>query len=197
MCHLFETIRIENGKLWNLSFHNERLNRSIKELFGTDNRYDLGKIISMPENLPKGKVKCRVLYTTDIVSITFQKYEIRKLSSLRIVENDSIEYAYKFEDRKCLEELKSGITSDDILIVKNGYITDTSFTNLIFWDGTKWITPATPLLKGTMRAMLLDEQKIYEEDIRKSEIRFFKCAGLINAMMGLDDCIKIDINNIT
>jgi 4-amino-4-deoxychorismate lyase len=196
MCLLFESVRIENGKLSNISFHNERLNSSIRELFGMDKKYDLEKLIGLPVNLPEGKIKCRIVYSSEIISITLQKYEIRKLNSLQLVQDDSLDYEYKYENRECIEKLKYGIKSDDILIVKNGLITDSSFSNIVFWDGDKWITPASPLLKGTMRSSLLKESRIHEEDLRKSDIRFFKYAGLINSMMGLEECIKIDVENI-
>jgi 4-amino-4-deoxychorismate lyase len=44
---------------------------------------------------------------------------------------------------------------DDIIIVRNGFVTDASYANLIFRKGDEWFTPATFLLAGTMRAFLL------------------------------------------
>lgn len=196
MCLLIETIRIEDGKLQNISFHNERYNRSRKELFGLNPEPGLDTIINIPPSISKGRYKCRILYSTEIMSITFSEYTIKKLNTLQMVEDNSIEYAFKFHDRKHIEKLKEDIKADDILIIKNGFITDTSYANIVFRDGNKWITPATPLLCGTMRSKLLHEKKVHLEEIRKSDIILFKSARIINAMIDLEESPSINISNI-
>jgi 4-amino-4-deoxychorismate lyase len=83
---------------------------------------------------------------------------IRKgvIESLKLVEDNTISYRHKYSDRSHLLELMNMRGDcDDILIVKDGYITDTSFSNIVFFDGDKWVTPARPLLRGTMRESLL------------------------------------------
>ena len=85
---------------------------------------------------------------------------------------------------------------DDILIIKNNKITDTSFTNIAFYDGIKWVTPAFPLLKGTKRQKLIDENKIIEVDILLSDLNKFKKAILFNSMLDLEDQMYIEIDNI-
>jgi len=196
MCLLIETIRIEDRKLQNICFHNERFNGSRKDIFGIKQESDLEKIIDIPSSIPAGKYKCRVLYSTEIISITFQEYKIKKLDTLQIVEDNTIEYAYKFHDRRQIEKLNLNRKSDDILIIKNGLITDTSYANIVFWDGIKWITPSSPLLRGTMRSRLLADNKIQHEELHKSEIKLFKSAKIINAMIGLEESPTIKIKNI-
>jgi 4-amino-4-deoxychorismate lyase len=196
MCRLIETIRIQDRKLQNISFHNERVNRSRKELFGINQGLDLENIIGIPSSLSKCRYKCRILYSNEIISITFSEYSIKKLNTIQIVEDDTIEYAYKFDDRSRIDKLKSENKSDDILIIKNRFATDTSYANIVFWDGGRWITPSSPLLKGTMRSKLLHENKIHEEEIRKSDIKLFKSARIINAMIGLEESHDIKIGNI-
>jgi 4-amino-4-deoxychorismate lyase len=196
MCLLIETILIEERKLQNATFHNERFNRSRKELFGIPQESVLEDLIRLPSGLPSGKMKCRVEYSREIRSITFTPYLMKKLETLQLVDDDSIEYAYKFRDRQHLEKLAKNKSADDILIVKNGFITDTSYANIVFWDGIKWFTPSSPLLEGTMRSRLLLEKKIHQEKLRKSDIRFFKSAGIINAMIGLNESPVIKISNI-
>ncbi|MEI6749684.1 MAG: aminotransferase class IV [Bacteroidales bacterium] len=196
MCLLFETIRIEKGKLQNVSFHNERLNRSRKELFGIDMLFDLQKIIHVPDSFYAEKHRCRIVYSTEIISIAFSQYTMRKINNLKIVEDDTIEYAYKFEDRQVIEKLRTGCKADDILIIKNGLVSDTSYANIVFWDGIKWVTPSSPLLRGTTLTRLLLENKIQMEEIRKSDIKLFKSARIINAMIGLEESPSIEIKNI-
>jgi 4-amino-4-deoxychorismate lyase len=49
--------------------------------------------------------------------------------------------------------------TEEIIIVKNNCITDTSYTNLLFLKDEKWYTPSTYLLNGVMRQHLLKEKK--------------------------------------
>ena len=45
--------------------------------------------------------------------------------------------------------------NDEIIIIKNGLVTDTSIANIaILYEG-KWLTPKTPLLYGTTRSRYL------------------------------------------
>ena len=84
----------------------------------------------------------------------------------------------------------------DILIVKKEFITDTSFSNIIFFDGDNWITPSTPLLEGTKRKELLEKNIISEQEIKFSDLKNFKKAILINAMLDFDEIAEIEIKNI-
>jgi 4-amino-4-deoxychorismate lyase len=87
-------------------------------------------------------------------------------------------------------------TADDILIIKNGFITDTSFSNIAFFDGTQWFTPFTYLLNGTQRQHLLRQGAIVETEITPSDLKQFRYAKLINAMLDLETSPLIDIQNI-
>ena len=78
---------------------------------------------------------------------------------------------------------------DEVIIVKDGYITDTSYTNLCFFDGTTWFTPDTPLLPGTMRQRLLDQGIIKEKSIPLSDLNKYQSISLINAMMDLGELV--------
>jgi 4-amino-4-deoxychorismate lyase len=113
-----------------------------------------------------------------------------------VVDNE-IDYQFKYTDRARLEELKRRTKADEILIVKNGYITDTSFSNIIFFDWeNKWVTPATPLLKGTKRKELLEKGMIHEKEIRPYDLKDFTKARLINAMLDIEDGEEIETGNI-
>jgi 4-amino-4-deoxychorismate lyase len=88
------------------------------------------------------------------------------------------------------------VEADDILIIKNEMVTNTSFSNIVFFDGTKWLTPAQPLLRGTKREKLIRENIIFEETITKNEIQRFQNAVLINAMIDIEESPIIEIKNI-
>jgi 4-amino-4-deoxychorismate lyase len=196
MCLLFETIKVQNKTLYNLEYHNERLNKSRRDLFGCTDFLDLKIIITIPENFDNNIYKCRVIYSSEVEKIEFLSYTPRKIRTLKLVECNAIEYSYKYLDRKIFDQLLQNTDADDVLIIKNGIITDTSFSNIVFFDDTKWITPARPLLRGTKREKLLKEKQIIEDNITKDNLKYFKKAALINAMIDLEESPTININDI-
>ncbi|MBN1494810.1 aminotransferase class IV [Candidatus Peregrinibacteria bacterium] len=192
MSLLFEAIKVQNGKFYNIKYHNERFNKARKELFGCKDFIDLKIKIKIPASKTKGLYKCRIVYGPEIEKIEFIPYKKPNIRSLKITECNDIDYKYKYLDRTKIDELlKQKGEYDDILLIKNGFITDTSIANICFYDGEKWITPNTPLLKGTKRQKLLDEGKITEQKITRKDLRKFKKASLINAM---NDLFEIEIN---
>jgi 4-amino-4-deoxychorismate lyase len=141
--------------------------------------------------------KCKVSYSSSINEIEIIPYQKRIIKSLRLVKDNTISYDHKYSDRSHLLELlaKRG-DCDDILIVKNGYITDTSFSNIVFFDGDKWVTPARPLLRGTMRESLLKTNYIEETDILVNDLKKFTIARLVNAMLPFRTATDIKLQNI-
>ena len=75
-------------------------------------------------------------------------------------------------------------------------MTDTSYSNIIFFDGTKWVTPSTPLLHGTMRSFLLKNEIISEMKIKVPDMKQFQKARLINAMNPFESGKDIKIEKI-
>ena len=198
MYQLVETIKINNGTPENLEFHDSRMKKSLSDLFGIRKGFDLNAILKVPYKLSGGIVKCRIVYDTEIRETTFQPYVIRPVNSLRLVEDNEIDYRYKYADRSSLDALfeKRG-SCDDILIIKNGYVTDTYYANIVFksTDGG-WVTPESCLLKGTRRTCLLEKNLIRETVIRVSDLTNFNEARLINAMIDICDTDGISIRNL-
>lgn len=196
MCLLLESIKIHNKQLCNIEFHNSRFNKARQELFDIEEVMDIKTLVNIPPNLDYLTYKCRIVYDIEIRSIEFIPYKKKKIRSLRLMRNDSIEYNYKYFDRKIFEQMLQNPGADEILIVKNGKITDTSYSNIVLFDGQKWVTPSEPLLKGTKREYLLFTGQITEEEINVDDIRLFKCAKLINAMLDIEDQEPIKISKI-
>ncbi|MCF6357569.1 MAG: aminodeoxychorismate synthase component I [Draconibacterium sp.] len=194
---LVETIKCEHGRLLNLSWHNLRLNGTRKKCIGLNDKIDLGEIITVPENCKKGIFRCRVVYSETINTVEFIPHKYRKIESLKLIEDNNIDYQFKYSNRKNINNLfeKRG-DCDDILIVKNGCITDSSTANCIFYDGQKWWTPDTPLLPGTQRARLISDAKVSVCRITVESISKYKKVGLINAMWSFENMPVIEIENI-
>lgn len=196
MYRLLESIRLQNGNFHRLNYHQQRMDRSVIELSGQKNP------ISLFENLQKHKLpktglyKCRVVYTQQIESVECIPYELKTVNSLKVVYDHDIEYAHKYHDRNKINGLfNQRQYCDDILIVKNGFVTDSSYSNIIFYDGINWLTPHSPLLKGTMRQFLLDTAEIKAAPIQIQDIPGFKSFRLINAMLAFDGP-EIDVSKI-
>lgn len=194
MYPLIETIACVNGQLLHLEYHQRRLQKTILKY--TDvNTIDL-RDLRMPYGLT-GRVKCRILYDIKgIRKIEFSTYTPRPVDALRLVYNDHIVYAEKSSDREHLDTLANQLNgNEDMIIIKSGLVTDSWYANLAFYDGTKWYTPNSPLLKGIKRQYLLDRGMLAERVIRAKDIFKYKEISLINAMLDLGE-ISISVDNI-
>lgn len=195
MSQFIETIKVQNKEFQNIEYHSLRYNKTLIFFYGLTEGIDLEKLINIPDNLNNDIYKCRIVYSDTIHKIEFIPYKIKHIKTLKIVIDNEIKYKFKYADRLCFEKLMSD-EADDILIVKNEYITDTSFSNIAFYDGIKWVTPSKPLLMGTKLKQLLKAKKIFFEDIKVPDLINFKEARLINAMLDLEDSPSIKIENI-
>ena len=178
---LLETIKIEDGEVHNLSYHQARCNKSRETLFGIKEKLDLFSLINPPK---KGLYRCRILYDEKLHTVEYIPYRAKTIETLTIVSSELV-YSHKYANRDALNSLlASNPDTDDILIEKSGYITDTSIANIAFYDGKQWITPEEPLLEGTMRAKLLNEGYIHKKKIKKEELHNYTQIALMNSMIG-------------
>ncbi|CAA6825424.1 MAG: Aminodeoxychorismate lyase (EC [uncultured Sulfurovum sp.] len=178
---LFETIKIEDGKIFNLKWHNQRFNRSRKELFQSTGHIDLIKHIKTPKT---GLYRCKIIYNDDIQSIDYFPYEAKIFKNFKIIKSQ-IHYNYKYTNRSHLQKLSQKAKGyDEIIIEKDTLLTDTSIANIAFFNGESWLTPAIPLLFGTTRARLLDEGFLKLSNIKKEDIKDYSHFALMNAMIG-------------
>lgn len=195
--NFIETIKILDGKIFNLPLHQARMETTMKHHFGSKIFPDLSEIIHVPTEYKSGLVKCRVLYSDSLESIDFQEYSFRRVNRLKLVEDNEIDYRFKAEDRTRINELRASLSVDeDILIVKNGEITDTSFTNVVFQNTFDLYTSSSCLLAGTKRKYLLKNGIIKERKIRVENINEFSKVYLINAMIDLEDEVAVAIDKI-
>lgn len=197
MCLFFETICYEQGCFQQIELHNERFNRTRQQFFRLQTPLQLEFYLSIPADLKDKTVKCTVTYGTDIVRIDYNLYQIRPVNSLQMVVNDTIEYAFKYADRTKLNSLFNlRHQSDDILIIKNGLITDTSYANIVFRKEGKWYSPSNPLLKGTRIDRYFREGRVAPALLRPSDLPLFSEARIVNAMISIGNSPVIPINNI-
>lgn len=189
MCRLIETIKVINRQLVSIELHNERFNRSRKSLFGSEG-YDLQTRINIPDSIDNGSYKCRVIYSEEVHSVEFIRYERKPIRTIKLKEAGSLEYSHKYLNRKDIDELYDlKGNHDDVLFVKNGRLTDTSYCNIALSDGKQWYTPALPLLAGTKRALLIKEDIVKVRDIKIQGLKDYREICLFNAMIDFGEVV--------
>ena len=190
-----ESLKVVGGEFMNIELHQQRIDISSK-IFSINKKIVL-KDINIPKSNNDLVQKCRILYSNDDLIISFSEYKQRKIESLKLVFDDSIDYSFKFEDRQQLNQLYDKREDcSDIIIVKNGLLTDTSFSNIILFDGENYFTPNSFLLNGTMRQKLLSDKRIIEKEIKYDELSNYNRIILINALNSIEDTLSIKIENI-
>lgn len=192
-----ETIRVRNGVLENIEFHKKRMHETCKE-FDINFKEDYLENIIIPKDLSSKELKLRIVYSKNSLEQSIEVYNRRKISSLRLIEANDIDYSFKYEDRDKLNSLlKQKEGAYEILIVKNGFITDTSFSNIVLLDQSNQLfTPSTYLLNGTQRQRLLLNNQIKEIPLTPKDLKNYKSLHLINALNEPFDTTPIPIENI-
>ena len=193
--HLIETIRIQKGRVRQIAFHNARCNRSRKLLFGSEKPINLRSIIDT--SLAKDPlVKCRITYNDEIQRIEYLPYAMKQIRSLKTVEIGDLKYSHKYSDRNqlkvCFDQRGS---CDDILMTKNGVLTDSYYANIALSKNGTWYTPTDPLLKGTMRSYLLSKGLIKPKKINIENVLEYESIRLFNAMISFGS-IEFSTRNI-
>ncbi len=184
-----ESIKYDRGELFHLEYHQERINRAFASHFKNRQVWDLREILKVPENLSDIH-KCRLVYDESSYTYEFLPYSIPTISKLKIIPVSDLNYSHKYLDRSRLDDIfQQRQTCDDVIILQDGLLTDTSYANLAFFDGKFWYTPERPLLKGTKRQFLLENSQLKTANIRQEDISGFKKVSLINAMLDLDQIV--------
>jgi 4-amino-4-deoxychorismate lyase len=189
MSQFIESIKIENQKIFNLALHQKRVNEIFKN-FGKKNYLDLDKLFKDLEHDEDGLYKLRIVYDLNSkFTLNLIPYAYSEITQISLVENNTLSYSFKFEDRKIFETMKNKAKSEEIIIVKNNHITDSSYANLLFLKDKKWFTPTTYLLNGVQRQNLLNAKKVKETEINLQNLKEFSHFQLINVMLDFNEII--------
>ena len=184
-----ETIKAIDGKLCHLKYHQMRLKKTLP------NANIILKNILFPP--PVGCFRCRVVYNEKDYTVSYHPYQKKDIRTLKLVVANEIEYSKKYLNREAINNLFAKKAScDDVLIVKNGLITDTSIANVAFFYKNEWLTPKQPLLYGTTRQRLLESSKIIMHDIEVADVQKFSQMALMNAMIDFDIIAQDNIEDI-
>ena len=190
-----EAIKLKDGILYNLPYHQKRIDKT-QARFGGE-KIILSEVLSiLPDYVKSGFFKCRIEYGILIERIEFIPYAFRAINKVTTIVDDSIDYRFKYTNRLRLEELLKKSGCDDIIVIRQGLITDSFSSNLVFESENGFFTPDSCLLHGTKRQSLLDSKKITEKRITVNDISSYSRIHFVNAMIDIEDNIYIDIKDI-
>lgn len=142
-----ETIKVQFGRAQALPYHQARMERTIRHFFpslASDAMPSLERLLA--PTLEMALFKARVVYGAQgVEAVEYAPYVMRTIRSLQVVEDDAIDYTFKRCDRTSLSALvaRKG-ECDEIIIVKNGLLTDTSYTTSPSSMATNGSRPANP-----------------------------------------------------
>ncbi len=172
----FETIKCDDFEIFNLDYHNKRV------------AFTIGKNLNLQEYInpiSNELLRCKIIYDeNEVLDVQYFPYKKKQINSFKVIFDDGIDYSKKYLNRERLDYLFSQKDScEEIIILKNGIVTDTSIANIaIFYEGV-WITSKQCLLNGTTRARLIEDKKIFEKDITLEMLKNASKIALLNAMI--------------
>ncbi|MDN5054756.1 aminotransferase class IV family protein [Aliarcobacter butzleri] len=176
----FETIKCEDFEVFNLDYHQKRVANTI------------GLNINLQEYInpiSEELLRCKLIYDENgVVDVLYFPYKKREIKSFKIIFDNEIEYSKKYLNRAKLDELyEKKDDCDEVIIIKNEIVTDTTIANIAIFYENSWITSKNCLLGGTTRARLLEEKELFEKDITLDMLKNASKVALMNAMIGFDE----------
>ncbi|MCT7561303.1 aminotransferase class IV family protein [Aliarcobacter butzleri] len=176
----FETIKCEDFEVFNLDYHQKRVANTI------------GLNINLQEYInpiSEELLRCKLIYDENgVVDVLYFPYKKREIKSFKIIFDNEIEYSKKYLNRAKLDELyEKRDDCDEVIIIKNEIVTDTTIANIAIFYENSWITSKNCLLGGTTRARLIEEKKLLEKDITLDMLKNASKVALMNAMIGFDE----------
>ena len=196
MCLFIESIKYKNGAFYRLDLHQMRVNLVFKLYFPGFKPFQLSEIPAFKLFKKEGIYKCRIVFDNNIKEISILPYERKNFESFQLVESDIDSLPYKRAERTELNNaFQQKENCSDIIVVKNGYLTDSSYANIALWNGKKWVTPSNPLIFGTQRQFLITDNQIIEGEIHLNDLQKYSKIRIFNAMIEFGE-VENDISCI-
>ena len=197
MSQFFESIRVKDGIAENLGFHQLRVNKTLKAFDVSKHSIVLATIVQELVLPAEGLFKLKISYDLNgNYHSVFTPYQYKQIQNFALVDIKGQSYNYKFSNREWINEALLHSGQDEIIMHDGGLIKDCSYTNIVFFDGVNWFTPALPLLEGTHRVRLIEAGFIQPKALYVQDIPNFKQFKCINAMMGWEDAVEYKIECI-
>ena len=176
MYQFIESIKIENGQAFLLNLHQQRIYQTFANFHRECvlNLYAIFTSLQLPQ---KGLYKWRIVYNlSGDFEHQFIPYSFTEIKDFELVENNEINYSFKYLDRTHLDTMKK----QALIFLKDGI----------------WHTPKTFLLNGVQRLSLIHLGIIQETEINLENLKEFSHFQIINAMNDFNSSFIYPINKI-
>lgn len=198
MYPLFETIAVENLQAPHLANHQLRMDSSYLALFHKHNPINLSDLFHHLNIPNEGLFKWRISYNQYQHKSEIALYQPRVVNRISFYHLPAdFDYSLKYTERLMFETIKAKYPLvDDVVLVKNGLLTDSLISNLVIEmkNDSQLYTPSSPLLKGTHRKRLIESGKVVEREIRYDQLRDINSITFINAMCSFSSSPMLKIN---
>ncbi|MFW2135085.1 aminotransferase class IV [Chryseobacterium sp. TY4] len=196
MLQFIESIKVEDQKIFLAELHQQRMLATFSH-FEKECRIDVLEVFKNVNHDEDGLYKFRLFYDLENNFKTqMLPYAISKIEDFELVTDDNLNYQFKYLDRKNFDRLKQKSKAEEIIILQNGNVTDTSFSNILFLKDKTWYTPETYLLNGVQRQHLLKQNQIQSTTISVHNISEFSHFQIINALNDFDENFVYPISRI-
>ncbi len=174
-----ETIKVVDGQVMHLVWHQMRFDKTRKELFNATSPLWLSSVLKPPIT---GVYRIRITYADTILNVEYLPYVMQDKKHFALIENTP-EYNYKYANREAINRRISSEV-DDVIFVHEGLLMDTSIANIALMIEHTWLTPKTPLLSGTTRARLLASGFLKEAFLDVASLQSASKFAIMNALIG-------------
>lgn len=181
---VYETLRTWGGRFIFLSRHESRLGRSLKEI--------------VAPYVGRNDVRLKIVFDDDRAEITEEilppwngSFIYDHAWSLGFAGLERVDPEVKNADTFAKDLAREISGCDEVLLVNRaGEITEGSITNVYFIKNGVLITPATGILKGVMRSVILEAAAqlgvlVVERAVLRTEYANFDCVFLCNSIRGI------------
>jgi 4-amino-4-deoxychorismate lyase len=189
MNRFIETLCIQDGNPMHLFWHQARVDLTFRLCMSYAKPFSIEAVLEKQTDIPSsGKIKCTIEYGPDDHLVRWAMYEPKLIRTLKLVEiPNGFDYRFKYADRSMIDRLYAWRDdADDILMTRDGWITDTSYANIAFLKNDRWYTPAQPLLAGTTWKRLIAAGILIPRPIHRDEFDSFESWRVFNAMNDWD-----------
>jgi 4-amino-4-deoxychorismate lyase len=167
------------------------MDRTIRHFFRKNFVHDTLKEF-LPEP-PKGQtLKCVLVYSDSVLSADLHPYSPPQIKTMALVEVENLDFTFKLEDRSELYKIRDFAGTDEIIIIRNGFVTNAATGNLVFEDSEgRFFTPLHYIHAGTKRRFYLKNKTVTSYPIKASGIKSYNRVYLVNAMLDIEDDVGI------
>lgn len=187
MCLFLESVKVCDGEVHNLAAHQDRVRITMQDQLSLE-AISLEQIIRQQALPASGVYKCRIVYGKGVMHCEVLPYQVRTVRKVQLAETGDFTYPYKSLQRDFFDMLhRQHADVDEFILHHNGILSDSTFSNLAFFDGERWYTPDQPLLKGVRRRQLIECGRLHTAALRMADLSRFSTISFINAMLDLGE----------